>query len=370
MNNAPNALIAPLPRNLAKLGSRLAGRDIAVPLPYGETGFILRLETAGLEYSQEIEPEIPAAQADVRLEVDGEIWEIRGWGRAAEALLAPPDGLNGELNAEDIPPELKPALLALTLEPLLDRASQALGHSFRLAWPPRSPQTKESFILPFTLTDSAGKPAGTGRARLPFSAAALSVMADLAKAFPRRPAADCSALPFSLSLCAGREAFPVTILREAEPGDVLCFSCPAKPALTLEANGQALWTASLADGKITIQGVLNHTTEEALMSDAPENIETAAAAEPQAPGLSKEDIDALEITLSLVLDERHMTIGELAALGPGHILDTTASLDAPVTIKVGGKAVGKGRLVEVGGNLGVLIASLELSAQGGDKGAA
>jgi flagellar motor switch/type III secretory pathway protein FliN len=59
----------------------------------------------------------------------------------------------------------------------------------------------------------------------------------------------------------------------------------------------------------------------------------------------------------------------LAALGPGHILDTTASLDAPVTIKAGGKAVGKGRLVEVGDTLGVLIVSLELHTQDGGKNA-
>ena len=382
------SLITPLPRNLAKLGNRLAGRDIAVPLPCTEAGadFILRPETAGLEFpgQQEIGQE-PVAQADIMLEADGEIWEIRAWGRAAEALCAPPGGLNAGLNAEDIPAELKPALLALTLEPLLDRASQALGHSFRLAWPAcisqdSSPEqsAKEHFIVPFTLTGSDGNPAGAGRARIPFSAAALSALADLAKVFPRRAGADCSALPLSLSLCAGKEAFPVAILREAEPGDVVCFSCPAQPALTLEANGRALWTACLEDGKIAIQGVLNQSPTEAAMTAAPENTGTAnsiegqgppaTAAEPKTPGLSKEDIDALEILLTLELDERRMTIGELAALGPGHILDTTASLDAPVTIKAGGKAVGTGRLVEVGDRLGVLITSL--SAHGRDKSAA
>ena len=98
------------------------------------------------------------------------------------------------------------------------------------------------------------------------------------------------------------------------------------------------------------------------MSATPENA-GASAAGPKAPGLSREDVDALEIILTLELDERRISIGELAALGPGQILDTTASLEAPVTIKAGGKAVGRGRLVEAGGSLGVLIASLELGAQ-------
>jgi type III secretion system YscQ/HrcQ family protein len=373
-----NACIAAWPRNLANLSNRLAGRDIAISLSCGQAGpvFIVRPETAGVEFPATwgLGPESEEKHADVTLEADGEIWEIRAWGRAADALLALPDGLN----VEDIPAELKPALLASALEPLLDQASRALGHVFRLAWPPgdrtqsadSGPENpvKERFLVPFTVTDSAGNPAGAGAARIPLSAAALSALADMARFFPRRSAADCSALPLSLSLCAARESFPIRILREAEPGDVLRFSCPAHQPLTLEVNGRTLWTASLADGKITLEGVLNNNPEEAAMSATPENAATPAAKD-ATPGLSQDDIGALEITLSLELDERRITIGELAVLAPGHILHTTASLDAPVTIKAGGKAVGRGRLVEVGGNLGVLIASLELDVQGRDKSA-
>jgi type III secretion protein Q len=123
-----------------------------------------------------------------------------------------------------------------------------------------------------------------------------------------------------------------------------------------------LWAAYLADGKITIAGILNRNPEEVAVSATPENTVVSAAA-PKGPELSREDMDSLEIILTLELDERRITIGELATLGPGQILDTTASLDTPVTIKAGGKTVGKGRLVEVGDSLGVLISSLELGAQ-------
>ncbi|MCL2001690.1 MAG: type III secretion system cytoplasmic ring protein SctQ [Planctomycetes bacterium] len=365
-----DALIASWPRNLAKLNSRLAGRDIAVTLHCEKAGsiFLLRPDTANLEFPAGRNAWIKEEQNVFILKADGEDWEIMIQGLAAETVLAPPDGLN----TEDIPEELQPALLALALEPLLDKASQALGHSLRFAWPPQS-QTKdaapdnharEHFILPFTLVDSFGAPAGAGRARIPLSAAALSILTDLAKIFPRRAAADCSVLPVFLSLCVGQESFPIKILREAESGDVLRFSCPAKPSFTLSVNGRALWTASLSDGKISIEGILNNNPKEAAM-DMPENAKVSA--EPKAPGLSRENIDALEIIVTLVLDERCMTIGELAALGPGQILDTTASPDAPITIKAGGKTVGKGRLVEVGDNLGVLISSLELGAQNNDK---
>jgi hypothetical protein len=98
-----NALIASWPKNLAKLGSRLAGRDISIPLPCGESGpvFTLRPEPAGLEFfgQKDAGPEFGEGQTEFLLEADGEDWRISAWGRAAETLLAPPDGLN----AEDIP---------------------------------------------------------------------------------------------------------------------------------------------------------------------------------------------------------------------------------------------------------------------------
>ncbi|MDR2892013.1 MAG: type III secretion system cytoplasmic ring protein SctQ [Deltaproteobacteria bacterium] len=390
-----NTLIAAWPQNLARLNNRLAGRDIAVQMPCAASGqtFMLRPEPGGLVFPcpNRFVQETAAGQADsttdFMLEADGEAWQIRVWGRAAEDLLSPSHTVAG-LNAEDIPAELKPALLALALEPLLDQAGQASGHRFHLAWATESAQksvvAKEYFLLPFSLSDSAGNPAGAGEVIIPLSAAALSLLADLAKKFPRRSSQNglgqsAYALPVCLSLCAGREAFPLSLLREVEPGDVLRFACPAKPALTLEALNRPLWKASLIEGQIIIEGRLNKISEEAAMSATPENIGASAAeseisglkapvikaAEPKESGLSMADIDSLEIMLTLELDERRITIGELAALGPGQILASTASLDSPITIKAGGKAVGKGRLVEVGDNLGVLISCLNLDEPGG-----
>ena len=359
-----------LPKNLARLCTRLANRDIAVPLVCAQSGisFILRLETGELEFfGGNFTQEKAVAQTDFLLEVDGEDWRLQAWGQAAEVLLAPPAGLN----PEDIPAELRPALLALALEPFLDRACAALGHTFRLSLPihalaEHDSSAQERFMLPFTLSDSAGNPAGAGRAQIPFSPAALSVLADLAKLFPRRLAADCSSLLLSLSLCAGREAFPLNLLRQAEPGDIICFSSPAEPTLTLEVNSLALWKARLADRRITIQGILNSNLEEIAMSATPENIEESEHGA-KIGGLSQEDLNVLEITLTLELDERRISVGELAALGPGQILETAASLDAPVTLKASGRSIGKGLLVEVGDRLGVQIISLNLRAKERDE---
>ncbi|MDR2504451.1 MAG: type III secretion system cytoplasmic ring protein SctQ [Deltaproteobacteria bacterium] len=359
-----------LPQNLVRLCSRLSGREAVLPLG---RGFTLVPLPAEVEFYAQGEAWPPAewsagasaqgASNEMRLalEAEGEIWRLRACGPAAEALLALPEGLC----VEDIPAALRPALWFLSAEPLLDQASAALGHVLRPAVEPEEQECAPehgAFALPFSLRDESGREAGAGRALIPLSPAALALWADMLKLFPRRRP-DASAVFLQLCLCAGREDFPLALLRRAEAGDVLRLNAPSPPALVMEAGGKPLWTAVLADGKITLKALLDKNIQESVM-----NAESAEDAPPPgAPegekggGLSAGAIDALEVSLSLEVEERRVSVAELAALAPGHTLETAASLDAPVTIKVSGRAVGKGRLVEVGDRLGVMILALDLT---------
>ncbi|GHU04362.1 hypothetical protein FACS1894205_2470 [Alphaproteobacteria bacterium] len=141
---------------------------------------------------------------------------------------------------------------------------------------------------------------------------------------------------------------------------MLLFASPAPPGLTLEVNGLALWTADLAAGKITVKSRLAQNPQETAMNNntkaGPVPVEKPTAQ----PGLSPGSLDALEVKLSLELEERRISVGELAALAPGQTLETSVSLEGPVTLKVGAQTVGRGRLVAVGDRLGVLISSLGL----------
>jgi type III secretion protein Q len=144
---------------------------------------------------------------------------------------------------------------------------------------------------------------------------------------------------------------------------VLQFSAPAARdnLLTLVLDNQALWAAALTDGVLTLTHILScPETKDTRMAAA---AHTEAAPAPGA-GLSAAEINALEVRLTLELEERRMTVGELAALTPGVTLETTASLESPVTLKVNGRAVGKGRLVEVGDRLGVMLTALSLDDAG------
>jgi type III secretion system YscQ/HrcQ family protein len=355
-----------LPLNLVRLLNRLAARTPNLPLalPGGNSpAFWLRPLLSGVEYCGPEDRPAPTAPGEVEfaLHAENDLWRIRVRGAVAEALLAPPEGLG----MEDIPEELRPACLALALEPMLDSASARLGKQFRLAAGEDGAlpalNSAESFVLPFVLERPSGERAGTGWARLPLSIDAMSLLADVVKTLPRR-VADASGIPVSLSLCAAKENVSLGLLRRAEAGDVLLLETPSAPPLTLEGIGQSLWSVTLANGVITLKNALHNVDKEALMNSDTEERPAPAGGSAKA-GLSPAALDALEVTLTLELEERRISVGELAALAPGHTLESTASLEAPVTLKVGDRAIGKGRLVEVGGRLGVLISSLDISGR-------
>jgi type III secretion protein Q len=91
--------------------------------------------------------------------------------------------------------------------------------------------------------------------------------------------------------------------------------------------------------------------EEGPMSD--EN-NTAAGAAPS-EGV---DTGELEVTLTFELERRLMTVRDVETLAPGYTFAFGGDALAPVTLYANGKSVGKGRLVDLNGTLGVQVVSL------------
>ena len=62
----------------------------------------------------------------------------------------------------------------------------------------------------------------------------------------------------------------------------------------------------------------------------------------------------MDILLSFELDRRIISAGELATLSPGYVFNFGEE-EAAVTIRANGKAVARGRLVDVDGKLGIQL---------------
>ena len=260
-----------------------------------------------------------------------------------------------------LPEALQLAVLDLLAAPLAELA-QTFLHVPLAVRNVRMIEAAEPAVcaLPLTLHVPVGAGASAEaypipvRLCLPDRESALELVERL-DALPRRRALGLAGdVPVPVSLEAGSMRLSVNELSSLEPDDVLLpETYPAREGrvtLRLCATSRSLaFACSLAEGCATILSVLN--PEEGPMSD--EN-NTAAGAAPS-EGV---DTGELEVTLTFELERRLMTVRDVETLAPGYTFAFGGDALAPVTLYANGKSVGKGRLVDLNGTLGVQVVSL------------
>jgi len=170
--------------------------------------------------------------------------------------------------------------------------------------------------------------AGTqGRAYLFLPEAAL-------RAFPRPdglPPA-LQEVPIPGAILAGRAALQPGEVEALQPGDVVLLDSPAGEAATLRLPGGLAARGRLADGSLEVEEV-----------DPPD----AGPSTGSAPVLL--DVELATVTLPL---------RELARITPGAVLSLGLDRSGRVTLRIAGRAVARGELVEVDGAVGIRVHSL------------
>lgn len=73
------------------------------------------------------------------------------------------------------------------------------------------------------------------------------------------------------------------------------------------------------------------------------------------PAMDSNEQNAIDIRLSFELDRTVITLGELSTLAPGYVFPLNSDMSAPVTVRANGKAMARGRLVDMDGTLGVQL---------------
>lgn len=184
-------------------------------------------------------------------------------------------------------------------------------------------------------------------------------------------------LPVSVRVEAGRMRVPVALLRELAVDDVLLP--PAYPAqegkIFLRMGSghgtlQKTLLCTLHQGQAVIRGAVSEEyamsqsqepgmeavpTEGAPTESAP--AEATANAEVENLGLAPVtvDVNALEVNVHFELERQVMTVADVSALAAGYTFALASDPLAPVTLRVNDTAVAQGRVVDLGGTLGVQI---------------
>ncbi|WP_273523478.1 type III secretion system cytoplasmic ring protein SctQ [Mailhella massiliensis] len=254
-----------------------------------------------------------------------------------------------DIDERTLPGEVRRALL----ESMLGKALAALREHLNLPVfvtdvrfsPAESVKVPFSLGLKAVLSACNGLPEQTLFLRLsPSKAEEAAVLADALRALPQRQSGPLSetlkAVPLEVVLESGYLFLkPEEVARLGVEDVLLPEAWTAPETLTLRILYGAGRTCSAL---CTAEGG-NATLTSPLSEEA----------EPSMDSSLQNDID---IRLSFELDRRLITVGELEALTPGYTFSLNSDMQSPVTIRANGKAIARGRLVDMNGVLGVQIA--------------
>jgi type III secretion protein Q len=163
------------------------------------------------------------------------------------------------------------------------------------------------------------------------------------------PPAELLALRLHCVLRTGARQMAASVLRSIEPGDTVLLgdlSCPAQWRVGAGCALGGVATIDAAGGRVLLDAVLVTLNEEADMDDSA-----------MAAGKLAAEID---LPIHFELDTARLSLGELAALMPGHVIALETPLrDAPVRLVCQGQRLGSGRLIAIGDRLGVQIERMQ-----------
>jgi len=313
---------------------------------------------AGRDARWEILPEAPAfaASCEAELLLGGDVWFaslgdssilFRHDAFTAQDAEAP----RADFAEEDLPEDVRAAVLAALFEPALDALRSLLKmpcslRALRFDVPAASSNDTAAFGLLLALPAAGALPAQQVFLRLaPASASSAQKLADALNTLPRQPGALAEAaalIPLDASLEAGFVRLALPDAATLAPGDVLIPD---------------VWTA--AEGRLTLR---IEQGDAPLCAPCTMDAGRAVLAAPLAllAEASEAGTDALtspsgvDIRLSFELSRISVEAGRLAELTPGYSLPLGAD-SSTVTVLARGKAIARGRVADMDGVTGILL---------------
>ncbi len=264
-------------------------------------------------------------------------------GGAPACALVPPallrrllDGL--DLAASSAQGEWRGLLLELALQDMLDQLERVAP--FLAIRPIETPPMGEDCV-------TMGVAVGADRLRVTLSADAARLAASALERIP--PARTrLPGLTITVSLRAMATTLPLDALRRLVAGDVVLADGLADGAVLAVAGERIAWHAVRSGTQLRVTSVARR-----------------AASAGWKDWLMMEDDEAegalAEVPVRLVfeLGRLELTLAELEAIGPGHVFDLARQEAEAVDIVANGRRIGRGRIVDVAGVLGVQVVRIE-----------
>ena len=251
----------------------------------------------------------------------------------------------GSFDLEALPQEVQKAVLASQLAPSFSRIQEATGKSLSILDISLTPEDfpSDGIGLNLRLSDENHREEQTVFCLLvPAEPMSAADAAEMLKPLPLQdnPAlADAVAsVPLEMALETGYLFLKLEELKSLQPEDMLL------PEAWLLSQGQASLRIYHGSSAVLAGGCAIREGSAVLETPLAEEV-----------GTSMETDKDLEIRLSFELDRRLITVGELSSIAPGFTFPMTGAADSLVTVRANGKAIARGRLVDMNGTIGVQV---------------
>jgi type III secretion protein Q len=329
-----------IPLQTAMLFNSLCIRQSPWEIPAGSASCLVEITLGADDFSAACSADLTAGGVPCILELSG-----TGFLNFHSALSPADAPGTSDLDESSLPAEVREAIFHSMLSAALKRLEMAAGMRIALNSVHVGPQPAQagSQAIGFMLTfRDGGDPPPVVFARLSFPDA--DRIPELAAVLRGMPVRRNGFLTGSLREAHVELGFEAGYVRLApadasalEPGDVLVPDAWTYPktlnAVVWHGNGRRLaGECSCGENEATLTTPL---TEDTIMENA--------------------EHKELELLLSFELERRPITIADLEDITPGHAFPLDCGTDSPVTIRANGKAVALGRVVDMGGTLGVQI---------------
>jgi type III secretion protein Q len=244
---------------------------------------------------------------------------------------------------DELPRDLWLSVLDAALEPLLNRAAEALHAPVSIiSILPKPDGTSEAGGLFFELYRD-GEPLFS-RGQLSLTAVELQRIAALVSPVAPQPNGDdFDLVPFPARLVMGETRLAAGEYQALERGDIILLDRHAaseSPLCDLVFSTSISYRARQQEGRLILDRM---ATDTAAPNPAP-------AAAPAAANL-----DTLPVHLVFEAGHKQLTLAELKRLEPGYTFELDQPADRPLTIRANGQAVGVGELVQIGDRIGVRV---------------
>ena len=261
-----------------------------------------------------------------------------------EAFSTDPDGFT----LADLPEEVQKAVLFSLLSPSLQLLQETMGTSagIRNIEILSSPKAPASESLSFKVRLSGGQ-SSDHVFFAAFTPASRSAALTASEYLLHRPLKPNPALAGAIA------SIPLEVA--VETGYLFL---KAEELSTLNAEDLLLpeaWLLAEKRAKLRIYHGENAVlTGECLLQNGATVLETPLSAEVE-NSMDSNNTNDIEIRLSFELDRRLITVGELSSIAPGFTFPISGSEDSLVTVRANGKAIARGRLVDMNGTFGVQL---------------